>query len=241
MQLHDDSRYITALCFLSLIIIVFLGALLYYKYFTKCDAIIKMHDSAFSLKPREQENFDRYMGYRDLYRTNDKEAYKKLILETSDLARRDVSAFFDKNIPLNKPNLSDSYILTWSALVVADIFTFRPDNYDERLSKASLHFTDKGWKSFSIWLAKTRIVDMIEVNHQNVFAIPKRVPTIALQQDKDGLYEWQIKMSLNIQYESGRKIYNSAMRVGVSIVRSNDTRHPYGVAIDKWVAGEGSF
>jgi len=153
-----------------------------------------------------------------------------------NLANRDVSEFFKQDIPLDKPHMTPAYINTWVALVLSDVMTFGFNDYKMRLSLASNYFTDMGWKSFTQALKRSRIIEMVEVNQQLITAAPKGAPVLQSEGLVNGRYQWVIEMPLILTYRSGSKTSRTGLLVTAIVKRSDDEKHPYGIAIDQWIA-----
>ncbi|MGH1456551.1 MAG: DotI/IcmL/TraM family protein [Alphaproteobacteria bacterium] len=156
--------------------------------------------------------------------------------ENTNLARMDVSEFFKKDIPLNEPNLPYPYLITWASLAVSDIMTFGFNDYKSRLSVASDYFTQDGWESFSSALQRSRIVEMVEQNQQIVSAAISAAPVLQSAREMDGVYQWIMQIPMVLTYRSGSKSSTTGVLVTVVIMRSSDKKHPYGIAINQWIA-----
>lgn len=152
------------------------------------------------------------------------------------LARHDVHKFFDTDIPLEEQNLAPSYLMTWVALAVPDAMTFGFSNYEWRLSMSSGYFTDNGWSSFSSSLKRSKIIEMVEGNQQMITAVPRGSPILKSQGVFSGRYQWVVQIPLILTYMSASKTSNHQLIVTVVVRRSDDEKHPYGIAIDKYIA-----
>ena len=152
------------------------------------------------------------------------------------LARQDVHQFFDNDIPLDEPNIALSYLMTWVALAVPDTMTFGFSDYKWRLSMSSRYFTDNGWSDFAANLKRSRILETIEKNQQMLTTAPRGAPIIQSMGVVSGRYQWVVKFPLTQTYLSGAKTSNHSLLVTVVVRRSDDKKHPYGIAIDKFIA-----
>lgn len=155
--------------------------------------------------------------------------------ETS-LARADVSEFFKKDIPLDKPNMPIVYVMTWAALAVSSPLTFGFSDYEARLSLASDHFTEKGWEGFLAFLNRSQIVDRVTKHQAVLSSAVTRAPTLNSSGVVDGRYQWVYRILLVMSHESGSKTLHTGLLVTVVIVRTDDPKYPYGIAIDQWTA-----
>lgn len=191
-----------------------------------------------NLKKAEQETLDRYKQsgteWQEKRNASRLESYEQNI--EGSLARADVSEFFDQNVPFDQPNLPMTYLLAWYSFAVTDIMTFGFNDYKTRLSMSSDYFTERGWKSFSKGLERSRIIEMVEVNKQYITAAPKGAPIIQSRRALDGRYQWVVEIPMVLTYMSGAKRSNSGLLVTAIIVRSDDPKHPYGIGIEQWIA-----
>lgn len=152
------------------------------------------------------------------------------------LMRQDVHKFFDYDIPLDEPNLAPSYIRTWVALAMPDTLTFSHFDYKWRLSMASRYFTDNGWSDFTAKLKRARILETIEANRQMLTTAPRGAPIIQSMGVVSGRYQWVVQFPLTQTYLSGAKTSNHSLLVTVVVRRSDDKKHPYGIAIEQFIA-----
>ena len=152
------------------------------------------------------------------------------------LARADVSEFFDKTIPLDKPNMPNTYILAWSALALSEIFTFGFNDTDFRLGLASDYFTESGWEGFAKILKDQKLIENIKNNQQVLFSSPKSTPVLQAENVQNDIREWYVQVPMILTYQTGSKQINTTLLVTVVIVRSADPKYPYGIAINQMVA-----
>lgn len=185
------------------------------------------------LKGMEQKAFDKAGRGRGGYDGKREERYKRQYL---NLAQRDVSEFFKKDISLDKPHMTNPYVLAWVTLAISDTLTFGFNDYEGRFGMASDYFTDDGWQSFASSLKRSRIVEMMEKNQQLITAAPRGAPVIQSQGEVDGAYQWVIETPMAWTYRSGAKTSNQRLLVTVIIRRSDNEKHPYGIAIDQFIA-----
>ncbi len=186
-----------------------------------------------NLKKEEEAYFKRMMTP---LRSGEVIGLGRYKIENLTLANRDVSEFFKKDIPFDKPNMPETYMLTWATLAVIDTMTFSFNDNKKRLSMASRYFTDDGWKSFTAGLKRSRAVEKIEVQEMMITAAPKGAPVINSRGVKNGRFQMVIELPLVLNYLSGAKSISQNMLVSVVIVRSDEEKHPYGVAIKQWIA-----
>ena len=78
----------------------------------------------------------------------------------------------------------------------------------------------------------------METNQQIYTVAPKAAPSRTSRGfDKTrNIYRWIVQLPVAVTYRSGARSINTRMLVTVVIVRSDDPKHPYGIAIDQWIA-----
>lgn len=153
-----------------------------------------------------------------------------------NLAREDVSHFFDKSIPLDKQNMTLPYLLTWVSFAASDIMSFGFNDADLRFGLASDYFTEKGWSTYADAFNKSRILEMVQANQQVVTAAPSGAPVLVAGNVKDGIYQWVVEVPMVVSYQSGAKTQTQKILLTVLVNRSDDAKHPYGIAINQWIA-----
>lgn len=142
----------------------------------------------------------------------------------------------DKGAPLDEPNMSHSYAKTWAEFAVSNTMTFNFNNIDARLEKSSSYFTEKGWYEFSSAIKRSRILDLVKAHSKSLKAMPNDTSVLESSAVVDGHFQWVFRVPLTIDYSSGSTHYDSDTIVTVVVVRSNNPRHTYGIAIDEWDA-----
>lgn len=213
-------------------ILGFLFQIAYYQYVEKCG------DDFLGIAGLEQEELAVLEKYESPGRSGKVDVGRLERFEQNylTLARQDVHQFFDNDIPLDEPNLAPSYLMTWVALSVSDTMTFGFSDYGWRLSMASSYFTDDGWSSFSSSLKRSRIIEMVEVHQKMITAVPRGVPVLRSKGVVSGRYQWVVQIPLILTYMGAAKTSNGGLFVTVVVRRSDDKKHPYGIAIDKFIA-----
>lgn len=154
----------------------------------------------------------------------------------TSLARADVSEFFKRDIPLDKPNMPDVYVMTWASLAISSTLNFGFSTYKHSLSLASDHFTAKGWEGFVKYLNHSRIVDRLIKDQAFLTSAARTPPFIQGRGVVGGRYQWILDVPLAMSHSSGSKPFNMVLLVTVVIVRTDDPKYPYGIAIDQWIA-----
>jgi len=139
-------------------------------------------------------------------------------------------------IPLNQPNMNDAAVISWAARAASDVMTFGFHDYQRRLQESSIHFTRRGWQSFTEALQRSRVMEGVQKSQQVVTAAPKSAPVIIQQGLVDGIYRWVVELPLIVTYQSGTAQQSDTLNVQLVIVRVSTLDSPSGVGIQQWVA-----
>jgi len=139
-------------------------------------------------------------------------------------------------VPLDKPNMSTSALMSWVAQATTETMTFGFHDYQTRLQKASRHFTRHGWEGFTKALQKSKIIESVEATNQVVTAKPKSAPILVQEGVFNGKYRWVVDLPLQINYRSGANSRVDNLMVRLVIDRVTSLENPYGVGIEQWIA-----
>lgn len=139
-------------------------------------------------------------------------------------------------VPLNRPNLSNTALLSWSAQAASDIMTFGFHDYRKRLQDSSNYFTTRGWESFTNALQQSRVIEAVEARQQVISAVPNGAPVIVQEGVLNNVYRWVIEMPMIITYKSGNTTRPDSVLVTLVVVRVPTLDNPNGVGIEQWIA-----
>ncbi|MEM7618685.1 MAG: DotI/IcmL/TraM family protein, partial [Pseudomonadota bacterium] len=133
----------------------------------------------------------------------------------------------------NKIPLTEEKILSWAEKAVIESMTFGHNFYKDQLKDSSRHFTKKGWESFTAALAKSRIIESMKLNQQDIRSLPykKKEKTIKIDNDK-----WLAQIPIATSYTQHNKTRTMIMVVTVVIVKSEDPINRNGIGIEQFIA-----
>lgn len=127
-------------------------------------------------------------------------------------------------------------ILSWAKNAVVETFSFGHNFYQRQLKYSSHYFTPEGWKSFSGGLAKSRVIDAIEMGEQDVVSElgDFYTPSVTHLKEKN---QWQVKLPIHTSFKSYRKNITQKYIVSVNIAETDKTRDgKTNLGITQWVA-----
>lgn len=144
--------------------------------------------------------------------------------------------FRAKDYPLSNSFLTDANVSTWASLATSDILSLSYHNHKKRFAIISEYFTDQGWQSFVRANEKSGLIETMEIEQQSFTAIAATVPIVTQRGVEKGRYQWRVRVPINLVRRSKSKATQTDMPVVLTIVRTNDQKYPFGIAIDKWDA-----
>ncbi len=139
-------------------------------------------------------------------------------------------------VPLGRPNMNTSALLSWAAQAGTAVMTFGFDDYQRRLQQSSRFFTRHGWQTFASALQSARIIESITALNQVVSAVPRSAPILTQEGIYNGKFRWIVQLPLTVTYQSGTSTRTDNMNVTLVIDRVPSLENPSGVGIDQWIA-----
>jgi intracellular multiplication protein IcmL len=139
-------------------------------------------------------------------------------------------------LPLDRPNMMTSALLSWAAQRGSEVMTFGFHDYQRRLQTSSRFFTRHGWETFAAALQQSRIIESVEALQQVVSAQPRSAPILQQEGIFNGKYRWVIRLPLTVKYQSGTNSRTDNLMVELVITRVPSLENPDGVGIEQWVA-----
>jgi intracellular multiplication protein IcmL len=142
-------------------------------------------------------------------------------------------------VPLDRPNMNVSALMSWVAQAVSETMTFGYHDYQRRLQQASRHFTRRGWESFATALQRAKIIDSVTATQQVVTAEPRSASILENQGVINGKYRWIIRLPIRVTYRSGAQSRTDDLTVTLVVDRVPSLENPAGVGIEQWIAKSG--
>ena len=135
--------------------------------------------------------------------------------------------------PLDAPVMSDADLLTWSVKSVVAAYTVNFKEYRDQLSRASAHFTIRGWNSFGTAFIQTGNFEQLKRARLVTTAQPERAATIRDRAVIGDRLTYKIELPLIVTYENENQANTQHLLVTLLVVRAIETEHPEGIAIDQ--------
>jgi len=136
---------------------------------------------------------------------------------------------------LHAPTLNTNAMLAWVDQAVTQILTFGFNDINESFAVSGYYFTDVGWQSFNVALAKSAILKNMLAQQQLMTAIPTDTPRIVFQGLRQGDYVWDIQVPIVLTIRAGGVVRSAFPRLTVTVVAVPTRKNPSGLGIQKWV------
>lgn len=137
--------------------------------------------------------------------------------------------------PLDKPGLDSDALLAWAAVAATRAGTFGFHDYEEKFGATPNDFTPDAWKAYYGQIVNSGVLKTVVENQQIVTAAPATKPVIAHEEAKDGVYRWDVGMTLVRTFRAGNR--KSTTRVPLLLTVTRTTQAP-GLAISSWAEGK---
>ena len=142
-------------------------------------------------------------------------------------------------VPLDRPNMSTSALMSWAAQSAVEVMTFGFHDYQRRMQNSSRNFTRHGWETFTNALQKSRIMESVEAGQQVVTAQPRSAPILREESIRNGKYRWVVDLPLSVSYKYGTASRNDNLLLRMVVERVPSLENPNGVGIEQWILMSG--
>jgi intracellular multiplication protein IcmL len=135
--------------------------------------------------------------------------------------------------PLDYPVMSDADVAVWTVNSVVAAYTIDFANYRDQLSSASQHFTIAAWRSFGTAFINSGNFEKLKEARLVSSAQPERAALIVHKAIIGDRLTWEIQFPMLVTYENENETNTEHLMVTVLIVRTSETDHPDGIAIEQ--------
>ena len=135
--------------------------------------------------------------------------------------------------PLDYPVMSDADVAVWTVNSVVAAYTIDFRNYRDQLSRASQHFTTAAWRSFGTAFINSGNFEKLKVARLVSSAQPERAALIVHKAIIGDRLTWEIQFPLLVSYENENETHTQHLMVTALVVRTIETDHPDGIAIEQ--------
>lgn len=135
--------------------------------------------------------------------------------------------------PLDSPVMSEADLEVWTVSSIVAVYTVDFKNYRDQLSKGSEHFSAEGWRSFGTAFINSGNLQKLKDARLVASAQPERAAVIVHEAVIGDRMTWEIQFPLLVTYENENETHTEHLMVTALVVRTSDTAHPDGVAIEQ--------
>lgn len=140
---------------------------------------------------------------------------------------------------ITNPNRTSEEIVTWAQQTAADVLSFGPADYKDKLAAFKKYFVPEGWQLYAAYLKSAKLINKVTEENYSVGAIVTNPPEIVKQGATNGAYRWVVSVpvtiSLFVTDPAGKTVLESSgkhtLLVDIARVENGDDS---GIAIDSW-------
>jgi intracellular multiplication protein IcmL len=135
--------------------------------------------------------------------------------------------------PLDYPVMSDAQVAVWTVNSIVAAFSIDFQHYRQQLSQASQHFTVEAWRSFGTAFIQSGNFEKMKQARLSAAAQPQGAGVIVHKSVIGDRLTWQIQFPLAVTYQNENETHTEHLMVTVLVVRTSETDHPDGIAIEQ--------
>jgi hypothetical protein len=130
------------------------------------------------------------------------------------------------------PNTSSEALISWSKMVVGEIFTYNFNDIYQRMDASFGFFTKRGWESFAAAFLESDVFARTQSQRIFVSTLPTGLATIIAEGDEKGRYNWTVQLAAVTRIYSGTaQLENNTITLVVEKIptRYSVTGYPFGI------------
>jgi intracellular multiplication protein IcmL len=152
-----------------------------------------------------------------------------------------------QTVPLDQPNQSDDFIVTWTVDATTRLNTYDFANYRGQFQEAKLNMTPQGWKNFEKGMESAGVLNTVTGLRAVTTAVPTGPGAIIKRgavKWKDGVtrYAWRVRFPMQISYRSAQKNkagdpiqLTQAVTADITVIRMPEHLNSNGIGIRQLV------
>jgi len=130
-------------------------------------------------------------------------------------------------------------VVTWANTAAMQIMTFGFHDWNNRQTKIRSYFTETGWNSFLRALktpsgGRPNILNLLADDRLVVWSRPISAPVILDQRLVSGVYQYRVRLNLDIKLRSRSMNTGFTTLVDVELIRTGMEVNSDGIAISTW-------
>ena len=136
---------------------------------------------------------------------------------------------------LTDPDVTNSYVLQWTADAVRKSFSQDYIHYRGQLQEAADYFTPSGWSDFRQAVDKSNNLRTLVSKKMVSDVTITKPPSILQEMVVGGHYAWKINMSIMVTYQGPTNTINMPYEVTIIVVREPVGDYPDKIAINNFL------
>lgn len=147
---------------------------------------------------------------------------------------------------VSSPHRTSGEMIIWAQEVAAEVLSFSPQNYAERLNSFKKLFVPEGWQLYSNYMRSTRFLNLVTERGYSAITIVNGEPDILEQSVSGNNYRWSIKVPVTISFYKGMQDGTAKTDITgryvlyLEVIRVMGDGDGAGIAISGWKMEESS-
>jgi hypothetical protein len=101
---------------------------------------------------------------------------------------------------ISNPHRTTDEVTAWAQETSADVLSFGPRDYKEKLGGFKKYFVPAGWQLYAAYIKDTKLLDMVTAQGYSVGAIVSNSPDIVNHGPAGGVYHWIVRVPLTLSF-----------------------------------------
>lgn len=141
---------------------------------------------------------------------------------------------------LSNPHRTSEEITTWAQNAAAEVTSFMPGGFTNKLTEIKKMFTPQGWVEYATWMRDSQIADMVRAQNYGVSTIINGNVRIINNGSVAGVYHWLVEMPVIVTFlhpdSSGKQqpLSGGKFRLVIQLGRMAAEPEEDGLIIEGW-------
>lgn len=141
---------------------------------------------------------------------------------------------------VSNPHRTSGEIIIWAQEAAAEVLSFGPSDYAQRMHGFKKVFVPEGWESYANYMRGTRFLELVRDRGYSASTIVSDAPEIIGQAALTGGYKWSLKLPLTISFYqatpegSAKTDITGHYSLYMDVVRVEQANDGTGIAIAGW-------
>ena len=136
-------------------------------------------------------------------------------------------------VALDSPIVDDVQLLQWTVHAVLATYSVDYHNYPSQMNTAGMSFSPQGWASFAQAYITAGNFEQMKKARLLCYAQAQRAATIPKTEIINGRLAYQVEFPMLQTCENTQQFSTQALLMSVTVMRTDDQRHPDGLVIER--------